>query len=69
MAKTRKVKLIYKGSLEDLDPAQSVRYWQSQSAETRLNAVWEMVQDAWELKGKNLNELRFQRSTALLKRI
>ena len=37
-------------------------FWQELSSEQRAAAVWELVVFAWEMKGKNLDELRFQRS-------
>ncbi len=59
---------IFFGKMEDFNQKDSIKYWQKQSAEVRLNAVWELVEDAWKLKGKDINELRFQRSVALFKR-
>lgn len=37
-------------------------FWQDQSAEARLDAAWEMVETAWELKGRPSDELRLQRT-------
>lgn len=65
----RNVKLIFKDKPEQFSSKDSIAWWQGRSAEDRLNAVWELVETAWELKGKNKNELRFQRSVMLVKRI
>jgi len=39
-----------------------IEFWQRLSDEQRLNAVWELVALDYELKGKNANELRLQRT-------
>ncbi len=39
-----------------------VEFWQRLSDEQRLNAVWELVVLNNELKGKNADELRLQRT-------
>jgi hypothetical protein len=68
--KKNKVKLIYKGALKDLDPV--TVYQQSfakLTAEERLKAGWQMVKDVWKLKNRNPDELRFNRTVVLIKRI
>jgi hypothetical protein len=69
MKKKKRIKLIFTGKPEDFNNKASIKYWQKQSAATRLDAVWDLVVTSWKLKGKNLDELRFQRSIALLKRM
>lgn len=39
-----------------------IEFWQNLSDEQRLNAVWDLVVFSYELKGKDLNELRLQRT-------
>lgn len=39
-----------------------IEFWQRLSDEQRLQAVWELVVLENELKGKDLNELRLQRT-------
>jgi hypothetical protein len=45
-----------------------IEFWQNLSDEQRLASVWDMVVFDWELKGKNPDELRLQRSVANLRR-
>lgn len=66
----RKVKLIFKGKIDDLD--EDLVYQQSfalLSPEAKLAEAWKLVEHAWKLKGRNLNELRFNRTVALIKRV
>lgn len=45
-----------------------VEDWQKCTGSDRANAAWEMVVEAWELKKRDPNELRFQRTARCLKR-
>lgn len=45
-----------------------IQFWQGLSSEERANAVWEMVVDYWEMKGKDPHELRLQRSVESVQR-
>ena len=45
-----------------------VEDWQKLSGSERASAAWEMVVEAWELKKRDPNELRFQRTAKCLKR-
>ncbi|MBK8465458.1 MAG: hypothetical protein IPL32_06470 [Chloracidobacterium sp.] len=45
-----------------------IQFWQGLSSEERANAVWEMVVDYWEMKGKEPHELRLQRSVESVQR-
>ena len=45
-----------------------IEFWQRLTDEQRMQAVWEMVVFDYELKGKNLNELRLQRTVENLRR-
>lgn len=39
--------------------------WQAVSPEMRANAAWEMVEEAWRMQARPLDELRFQRRLTL----
>ncbi len=45
-----------------------IEFWQLLSDEQRMQAVWDLVIFDYELKGKNLNELRLQRTVENLRR-
>lgn len=45
-----------------------IAQWQAVSGSERANAAWDMVVEAWKLKKRDLNELRFQRSVTSVKR-
>lgn len=66
----RKFKLIYCGPLEDA--SWEVLHEQSfalLSPYEKQAVSWQMVVDAWKIKGKKESELRLDRTTAVLKRI
>jgi hypothetical protein len=44
-----------------------IEFWQRLSDEQRMQAVWDLVVFDYELKGKNLNELRLQRTVEALR--
>jgi hypothetical protein len=46
--------------LEDMR-RQNIAYWQRAGGAAIRQAAWELVQDWWEMKKKNPDELRFQR--------
>lgn len=45
-----------------------IQFWQGLSSEERANAVWDLVVTYWQMKGKDLNELRLQRSVENIQR-
>ncbi len=45
-----------------------IEFWQRLSDEQRMQAVWDLVVFNHALKGKNLNELRLQRTAETLQR-
>lgn len=45
-----------------------IQFWQGLTSEARADAVWEMVVDHWQSKGKTLDELRLQRSVESIQR-
>lgn len=44
-----------------------IEFWQRLSDERRMQAVWDLVVFDYELKGKNLDELRLQRTVENLR--
>ncbi len=44
-----------------------IEFWQRLNAEQRMQAVWDLVVFDYELKGKNLDELRLQRTVENLR--
>jgi hypothetical protein len=55
--------------LEDADDSFDLNFWQEQSAEARFDAAWEMVETAWEFKGRPRDELRLQRTVGRVERL
>lgn len=46
-----------------------VEQWQARPFMERLDAAWEIIEEAWKIKLKDPNELRLQRSiTAVIRR-
>lgn len=45
-----------------------VQQWQEEPFMKRLDAAWEIVEDAWKLKKKDPDELRLQRSVTTVVR-
>ena len=46
-----------------------IEFWQRLSDEQRMEAVWDLVVFDYEVKGKNLDELRLQRTVENLRRV
>lgn len=53
---------------EQPDREFDIQFWQGLSSEARANAVWDLVVTYWQMKGKDLNELRLQRSVENIQR-
>ena len=63
----KKVIFERKGKLgQDDDRSLDYAYWEAQGDEAKLNAAWELVLQAYETKGIDKDELRFQRSVEKL---
>ena len=45
-----------------------IQFWQGLSSEERARAGWELVTDYWQMKGRDPDELRLQRSVENLQR-
>ena len=52
----------YKGKVSELDRSFDLKFWQSQTPKARFDAVWELIVHANKVKGKDLRQLRLQRS-------
>lgn len=50
------------------DRSFDIEFWQRLSERERMDAMWELVEHAQMTKGRDLNELRLQRSVGKLKR-
>ena len=47
---------------------EAIRRWQRVSATRRAEAAWSMVKEAWTLKKRPADELRFQRTVTVLRK-
>jgi hypothetical protein len=50
------------GKIENLDRSFDLKFWQAQSDSDRLAAGWELVRQSYLVKGKDVSELRLQRT-------
>jgi hypothetical protein len=63
MAEKIRIIVEKKGRLGQEDEKLSdYMYWESQGDEAKFEAAWELVIQAYEIKGLSLDELKFQRS-------
>ena len=53
---------------EQGDRSFDLEFWQQLSSEQRASAVWDLAVNAWQMKGRNTDELRLQRSVETLRR-
>jgi len=58
-----------KGKLEDLDRSFDLQFWQAQTDTARFAAAWELVITAYKMKGKDVRQLRLQRSIESFQRL
>jgi hypothetical protein len=58
-----------KGKLEDLDRSFDLQFWQAQTDTARFAAAWELVITAHKMKGKDVRQLRLQRSIESFQRL
>jgi hypothetical protein len=54
--------------LVDLDRSFDLQFWQAQSPQARFAAAWELIVHASVIKGKDVRQLRLQRSTETFQR-
>ncbi len=57
-----------KGRLQDLDRSFDVKFWQAQPPAVRFQATWELIVHAEKLRGRDIRELRLQRSFGIYQR-
>ena len=67
MKKKREMEVWY-GRFEDDPKHPDLAYWQAQPDEKKFAAAWEMVIEAYAIKGVDISESRLQRSVASFKR-
>ena len=58
-----------KGKISEMDRSFDIEFWQAQSADMRFEVGWQLVVDYYQFKGKNLDELRLQRTVENLERV
>ena len=63
----RKINVWY-GRLKDAERYPDVPYWQEQPDQKKFEAAWQMVIDAYAIKGEDIRELRLQRTIGGLQR-
>jgi hypothetical protein len=57
-----------KGKLKDLDRSFDLQFWQSQPAKARFDATWEIIVHYMKVKGRDVRQLRLQRSVTNFQR-
>ena len=57
-----------RGKIEDLDRSFDLQYWQNQPESARFAAAWELVEQTWYLKGRDVRQLRLQRTVECFQR-
>jgi hypothetical protein len=57
-----------RGRLEHLDRSFDITFWQSQPAQARFDAAWELIVHASRVKGFDVRQLRLQRSAEAFQR-
>lgn len=68
MKDRRDIKIWY-GRLEDAERYPDVPYRQAQTDEKKFEAAWQMVVEAYAIKGEDISESRLQRSVGGLRHI
>lgn len=58
-----------KGTLDALDRSFDLAFWQAQEPTARFTAAWELVLNAYAMKGKDVSQLRLQRSVEHFQRL
>ncbi len=57
-----------RGRLKDLDRSFDLKFWQAQPAKARFDASWELVVHYMKVKGRDVRQLRLQRSVTHFQR-
>ena len=50
------------GKIEEMDRSFDLQFWQAQSDTARFAAAWELVVQSFLIKGKDVSQLRLQRT-------
>jgi hypothetical protein len=58
-----------KGKIEDLNRSFDLEFWQAQTDTARFAAAWELVITAHKMKGRDVSQLRLQRSVETFQRL
>ena len=69
MGSNSRIVMERKGRLEELDRSFDLQFWQAQSSTARFSAAWELVVQYYEMKGKDVSELRLQRTVEHFQRL
>lgn len=59
---------VRKGKIQEMDRSFDLEFWQAQPPKARFDAVWELIVFAAKVKGKDVRQLRLQRSIANFQR-
>jgi hypothetical protein len=51
-----------RGKIEQMDRTFDLKFWQAQPAKARFDASWELVVHYMKVKGRDVRQLRLQRS-------
>lgn len=57
------------GKIEDLDRSFDLKFWQAQDDTSRFAAAWELVIHAYIIKGRDVSQLRLQRTVENFQRL
>jgi hypothetical protein len=60
--------MMRRGRIPDLDRSFDLQFWQSQEPKARFEATWELIVHAWRAKGRDVRQLRLQRSVETFQR-
>jgi hypothetical protein len=58
----------HRGKLKDMDRSFDLNFWQAQPAKARFDASWELVVHYMKVKGRDICQLRLQRSVTNFQR-
>jgi len=58
-----------RGKLQDMDRPFDLKFWQAQPPKARFDASWELIVHYMKIKGRDVRQLRLQRSVAHFQRL
>jgi hypothetical protein len=59
---------VRRGKIQEMDRSFDLEFWQMQTPKARFDAVWELIVLAAKMKGKDVRQLRLQRSVTNFQR-